>query len=142
MGKCAVQGFKLRYTGLSIDRPIQRSHVIDGPVTGLGIPHVFESLNHRAHDRSTITCNLFFSRLYALCSSPLVVLSMAWCYSSESSSIMVPVRVRVRGPCGRQKEKKMWQVWSMHVVGESCDQCVHTFLHLPNPNCGPSLAPR
>ena len=34
-GKCAVQGFKLRYTGLSIDRPIQRSHVIDGPVTGL-----------------------------------------------------------------------------------------------------------
>ena len=34
-GKCAVQGFKLRYTGLSIDRPLQRSHVIDGPVTGL-----------------------------------------------------------------------------------------------------------
>ena len=34
-GECAVQGFKLRFTGLSIDRP-RRDHVfIDGPVTGL-----------------------------------------------------------------------------------------------------------
>ena len=35
-GECAVRGFKLRFTGLSIDRP-QRDHAFrDGPVTGLG----------------------------------------------------------------------------------------------------------
>ena len=104
----------------------------------VGIPQV-KSLNHRAHDRSTITCNpFFFVPLCSISFSPVVVLSMAWWCSSNSSSVLVPVRVRVRGPCGRQKEKNRGKRAALRMLWTMRSQ----LSHLPDPNGSPLLAPQ
>ena len=44
--ECAVRGFKLRFTSLSIDRPRRDHAFIDGPVTGLGHLFPHQNSNH------------------------------------------------------------------------------------------------